>query len=63
MFGSLLELTWNGTEKIKFENGVQRTFLQDGDEVNMTGYADSPSGYRIGFGDCKGKVLPCRYTS
>ncbi|KAI9313902.1 fumarylacetoacetase [Dichotomocladium elegans] len=60
-FGSLLELSWNGTKKIDFGNGVERTFLEDGDEVNMTGYAKSAAGYTIGFGDCRGKVLPCPY--
>ncbi|KAI8142929.1 fumarylacetoacetase [Fennellomyces sp. T-0311] len=59
-FGSLLELSWNGANKIQIE-GAERTFLEDGDEVNMTAYKDSPAGYRIGFGDCRGKVLPCPY--
>ncbi|KAI7884204.1 fumarylacetoacetase-like protein [Lichtheimia hyalospora FSU 10163] len=60
-FGSLLELSWNGTKKINFKDGNERTFLEDGDEVNMTGYAKSSAGYIIGFGDCRGKVLPCLY--
>ena len=29
----------------------------DGDEVVMTGYAQG-DGYRVGFGQCTGKVLP-----
>ncbi|KAL1932329.1 hypothetical protein VTP01DRAFT_9385 [Rhizomucor pusillus] len=61
-FGSLLELTWNGENKVSLDDGIERTFLLDGDEVNMTGYAESPLGYRIGFGDCRGKVLPCIYA-
>lgn len=60
-FGSLLELSWNGTKKIQFKDGNERTFLEDGDQVNMTGYAKSAAGYIIGFGDCRGKVLPCLY--
>ncbi|KAI9274391.1 fumarylacetoacetase [Phascolomyces articulosus] len=63
-FGSLLELSWNGTQKIGFQEAKEeRTFLQDGDEVNMTAYKDSPAGYRIGFGDCRGKILPCLYEN
>ncbi|KAG2225597.1 hypothetical protein INT45_013708 [Circinella minor] len=63
-FGSLLELSWNGTEKVIFKESKQeRTFLEDGDEVNLTAYKDSKSGYRIGFGDCHGKILPCLYDN
>ena len=34
--GSLIELTWNGTEPLKLANGDTRTFLQDGDTVTIT---------------------------
>ena len=34
-----------------------RTFLQDGDRVTMTGYCQG-DGYRIGFGEVTGRVLP-----
>ncbi|KAF7732140.1 hypothetical protein EC973_006395 [Apophysomyces ossiformis] len=61
--GSLLELTWNGVNKISFEDGVERYFLQDGDEVNLVGYCESAAGYRIGFGDCRGKIAPCPYSA
>ncbi|ORX59010.1 fumarylacetoacetase [Hesseltinella vesiculosa] len=60
-YGSFLELSWNGTKKLNMEDGVERTFLEDGDEVNLTGYCTSQEGYRIGFGDCRGKILPCPY--
>ena len=30
---------------------------QDGDEVILTGWCEG-NGYRIGFGDCVGKILP-----
>jgi fumarylacetoacetase len=59
--GCLLELTWSGTKKILLtESGggeVERTFLEDGDEVTLTGYCQG-EGYRVGFGDCTGKILP-----
>ena len=56
-FGSLLELTWRGSNPLDLGNGVTRKFLQDGDEVIMTGFCEG-KGYRIGFGECTGKILP-----
>merc|ERR1711966_225515 len=56
-YGSLLELTWNLKEKLDLNDGTTRQFLEDGDEVNMIGFAQG-DGYRVGFGDCKGRVLP-----
>lgn len=56
-FGSLLELTWRGSNPLDLGNGATRKFLQDGDEVIMTGYCEG-NGYRVGFGKCTGKVLP-----
>lgn len=35
-----------------------RDFLRDGDEVVMTGYAQDPGKPRIGFGECRGRILP-----
>jgi fumarylacetoacetase len=58
-FGSLLELTWRGTRPLTFPNGEQRTFLQDGDRVTMTGWCQG-AGYRVGFGEVTGKILPAR---
>ncbi len=39
-FGSMLELSWRGTQPIVLdkEKNIQRKFLQDGDEVIMRGY-------------------------
>jgi fumarylacetoacetase len=58
-YGSMLELSWKGTDPLEFPNGETRTFLEDGDEVTMTGYADTDD-YRIGFGQVKGKILPAK---
>eukprot|EP01138_Halocafeteria_seosinensis_P015496 gb/GECG01015814.1/.p1 GENE.gb/GECG01015814.1/~~gb/GECG01015814.1/.p1 ORF type:complete len:446 (+),score=52.21 gb/GECG01015814.1/:1-1338(+) len=55
-YGSMLELCWKGTNPIKLPNGEERKFLQDGDEVVMKGYCQKAH-VRIGFGDCRGKVL------
>lgn len=56
-YGSLLELTWNGQKSLHLSSGLERTFLEDGDSVIMRAHAEK-DGVRIGFGDCKGKVLP-----
>lgn len=56
--GCLLELTWRGTEPIELPTGETRRFLQDGDEVIMTGYCQAPGFKRIGFGECRGIVEP-----
>uniref|UniRef100_A0A5F7ZA43 Fumarylacetoacetase n=1 Tax=Macaca mulatta TaxID=9544 RepID=A0A5F7ZA43_MACMU len=61
-FGSMLELSWKGTKPISLGNGQTRKFLLDGDEVIITGYCQG-DGYRIGFGQCAGKVLPALLPS
>lgn len=56
--GCLLERTWRGTQPITLEDGTERKFLQDGDEVIITGWCEKPGLPRIGFGRCSGVVLP-----
>lgn len=58
-YGSLLELTWRGERPIQLPGGETRTFLQDGDIVTMTGYCQG-DGYRVGFGEVTGKILPAK---
>ena len=55
--GSLLELAWGGKEPLELETGERRRFLEDGDTITLRGAAQG-DGYRIGFGDCAGQVLP-----
>lgn len=55
--GCLLERTWAGTEPLELSSGERRTFLEDGDRVVMTGWAEA-GGFRIGFGEVSGRVLP-----
>ena len=57
MFGSMLEISWKGTNPFDCGNGVQRKFLADGDEVIMSGFCQG-EGYKVGFGTCSGKILP-----
>lgn len=56
-YGSLLELAWAGQEPIELPTGERRSFLEDGDTVILTGYAQG-DGYRIGLGEVRGKILP-----
>lgn len=56
--GSLLELTWRGSEPIELPTGETRQFLMDGDEVIMRGYCEKEGFTRIGFGKCSGLILP-----
>ncbi len=55
-FGSMLEITWRGTKPVKMKDGSERKFINDNDTVIMRGYCEK-EGVRIGFGECKGKVL------
>jgi fumarylacetoacetase len=56
-FGSMVELCWGGKEPVLLPSGEERKFLLDGDEINMTGVCRG-NGFTIGFGDCRGKILP-----
>ena len=55
--GSMLELSWGGKEPFELGNGQTRTFLEDGDTLVLRGAAHG-NDYKIGFGECVGKVLP-----
>ncbi len=55
--GSLLEISWNGTEPVELADGVVRTFLEDGDSLVMRGWCQG-DGYRVGFGEVEGTILP-----
>ncbi|MEA2256728.1 MAG: fumarylacetoacetase [Solirubrobacteraceae bacterium] len=54
--GSLLELSWNGAEPISLDDGSQRTFLEDGDEVVLRGSA----GDAVTLGEVRGRIEPAR---
>jgi fumarylacetoacetase len=49
--GSLIELTRNGAEPIELSDGTARTFLEDGDEVTLSG---------AGVGEVTGRIVPAR---
>ena len=56
--GCLLERAWRGTEPLQLPSGETRAFLADGDEVIMRAYCEREDRPRIGFGECRGRVLP-----
>ena len=55
--GSLLELSWGGSEPIVLDTGERRSFVEDGDTLTLTGAARG-DGFTVGFGACVGTVLP-----
>jgi fumarylacetoacetase len=57
-YGSLLEMTGNGSRALQLPSGESRTFLQDGDEIFIRARAQRPGAAPIGFGECRAVVLP-----
>ena len=57
-YGSLLELTWRGTEPLDV-GGEARTFLQDGDAVTLRARAERGDTV-IDFGEVVGRVVPAQ---
>jgi fumarylacetoacetase len=55
--GSLLEISWNGTEPVELASGIRRTFLEDGDSLSFHGWCQG-NGYRVGFGEVEGTIVP-----
>ncbi|MEE9454515.1 MAG: fumarylacetoacetase [Paracoccaceae bacterium] len=56
-FGSLMELSWAGKKPFTLDTGETRGFIEDGDGMTLIGYAQG-DGFKIGFGDCTGRILP-----
>jgi fumarylacetoacetase len=56
--GCLLEMTRRGAEPIQLPSGEARKFLEDGDEVIFRGYCEREGHPRIGFGECRGVIVP-----
>eukprot|EP00003_Mantamonas_plastica_P026123 TRINITY_DN5251_c1_g1_i5.p1 TRINITY_DN5251_c1_g1~~TRINITY_DN5251_c1_g1_i5.p1 ORF type:complete len:373 (+),score=145.94 TRINITY_DN5251_c1_g1_i5:1075-2193(+) len=55
--GSFLEMSKAGKEPLTLKNGEERKLLADGDSVMLRGYAQG-DGFRVGFGECEGTILP-----
>jgi len=60
-FGSLMELSWAGKQPFTLDTGEKRGFIEDGDTLTLLGEARG-DGYKIGFGECSGKILPALET-
>lgn len=58
--GALIELTVGGKQPLALPNGQTRTYLEDGDAVVLRGWCEKAGSARIGFGECRGTVLPAR---
>ena len=56
--GSLLELTRGGREPVTLASGETRRFLDDGDEVIMRASCTRDGFVSIGFGECRGTIVP-----
>jgi fumarylacetoacetase len=61
--GSLLELTLRGKEPVMLPTGEQRKFLEDDDEIILSGYCEKNGFRRIGLGSCRGIILPASVHS
>ncbi len=57
-YGSLMEMTRNGSRPLQLPAGESRTFLQDGDEIFIRARAHRVGAAPIGFGECRALVLP-----
>jgi fumarylacetoacetase len=56
--GSMLELSMGGKQALALPGGETRSFLQDGDCVILRAHCERAGARRIGFGECRGTVLP-----
>ena len=54
----LAEISARGSKPFALPSGESRTYLQDGDEVVFRGRAERDGHVGIGFGECRGVVLP-----
>ncbi|GJP37599.1 hypothetical protein CLOM_g21992 [Closterium sp. NIES-68] len=51
------------SDRASGSGAMRRTYLEDGDEVIMTASCQLPCGVTIGFGDCRGVVLPSGHST
>ncbi|MES2940175.1 MAG: fumarylacetoacetase [Pseudomonadota bacterium] len=59
--GALVELSKGGRAPVALAGtGEQRGFLEDGDTVILRGWCEQDGAARIGFGECRGVVLPAQ---
>jgi fumarylacetoacetase len=56
--GSILETTLGGKVPVRLENGEERRFLEDGDEIILKAHCRREGFASIGFGECRADILP-----
>ena len=52
----MLELTWRGANPLQLPGGETRTWLEDGDRLSISGWAEG-DGYRVCFGEVTGRIV------
>ncbi len=58
-YGSMLEISWQGTKSVQMPDGTERKFINDFDTIIIKGFAQK-DGLRIGFGESVTTVLPAK---
>lgn len=61
-WGALIEITNGGELQVEVADGEYRTYLEDGDEVTLSGRCAKEGFTAIGFGECKGVVIGQRQS-
>ena len=56
-YGSLMELSADGTRTIALASGETRTFLENGDEVIFRAHCRKTGCVPIGFGECRAQIV------
>jgi fumarylacetoacetase len=56
-YGSLMELSNDGTRSITLPSGETRTFVENGDEVIFRAHCREPGRVTIGFGECRARIV------
>ena len=54
----LLELTQGGRQALTLPGPTQRRWLEDGDTVVLRAWCQREGAAHIGFGECRGQVVP-----
>lgn len=55
--GSLIEITWRGRDQLTLDDGSRRTYLEDGDTVEITGWCGGDGRPSVSFGSCTGTIV------
>jgi fumarylacetoacetase len=56
-YGSLMELSEDGTRLTTLASGETRTFLENGDEAIFRAHCHKPDFAAIGFGECRARIV------